>query len=738
MTEQPPTTESDEAQEHPTPMRRRVRGCGGIFFCIMIVLSALWGGALGAFMWMLDDAKASIESVDDFRPKVGSKFYSSDGELLGEYTVEARQLVRLTDIPLKLQKAFLAIEDETFYEHRGVRPLAVLSAVRDYFRTGSLRGASTITMQIVRNIEEVTGVSTERSFRRKVKEAFVALQLDREFTKDEILELYLNQIFLGGSANGVEAAALQYFGEPCRDLTLAECATLAGLTHSPNHKRPDRYPEASQERRNTVLGRMLKYGFITQAEHDEALATAVQDTVICYEDRLKLMAAGKGLWRPNRFKAPYFVEEAKQFIRSEGFVDSKELVEGGLEVHTTVDMRLQRAAEAALLPWLDEFDEKALARLTKRGQEDFFVPVSGALVCLDNRPGYEGCVRALVGGRDFDKAKFNNATQARRQPGSSVKPFVWAAAIHNGFTPSHVEVDEPITLYTDIGTPWQPKNFSGKFAGPMTLRHALEKSVNIVSIKLVLRLGMPVVRTYLQRAGIQTEIDDSHKWTIALGSPDVTVIDLCTAYSTFAKLGVRARPTLVEEIRDRDDFRRYKSQIELKRVIPANVAYVAVHLLQGVCEPDFKKKYYPTGWKTHELGRPRGGKTGTSNESRNVWFCGFTADYTCVVWLGYRDNRPLGKGPDGRYLASHKEYTGGRLACPVWTKFMIDAHKGMPASDFEVPEGVDFYDVDRQTGLLGGDCHEAFVAGTRPPEEMIVFEDETIDDIMERVSFEDL
>ena len=725
--------------EQSTLPRTTMRGCGGIFFCIMIVLAAGWGAGLGVFVWMLDEAKANIEGLDDFRPKIGSRVYSADGEFLGEYTVESRQLVRLSEIPLTLQKAFLAIEDWKFYEHKGVRPLYILSAVKDAaIKGGRLRGASTIDMQIVRNVEEVTSVSKERTMQRKIKEAFVALQLDREFTKDEVFELYLNQIFLGGSANGVEAAARQYFDKHCWELTLAECAVIAGLTQSPNRWRPDRYPEASQRRRDVVLSQMLRYGFIAQEEYDEAVATPVADSVISYEERLQMMAEDRGLWQRDRFKAPYFVEEVRKFIDRENIADKDDLIQGGLQIYTTIDMRLQRAAEAALLKALDEFDEKALELLTKRGQEDYFMPVSGALVCLDNRPGREGYVRAMVGGRDFDKEKFNTATQALRQPGSSIKPFVWAAAIHNGFTPSHVEMDEPITLYTDIGQKWSPKNFSGDFThGPMTLRHALEKSVNIVSVKLVLRLGMPAIRTYLQRAGIQTEIDDMHRWTIALGSPDVTVLDLCTAYSTFAKIGVRARPSFVEEIRDRDDFALYQNEVDLKRVMPANVAYVMVHLLGGVCEPNFKRQYYPTGWRTHVLGRPRGGKTGTSNESRNVWFCGFTADYTCVVWIGYRDNRPLGQGPDGRYLSSHKDYTGGHLACPVWTEFMLAAHKGMPVTEFETPDGIVFYNVDRQTGVLGGDCREAFVEGTKPPTQVVVFADETVDDILEAPALED-
>ncbi|HOD52812.1 MAG TPA: PBP1A family penicillin-binding protein [Candidatus Hydrogenedentes bacterium] len=723
MSEEKPK-QAEELDGLKGALARKPRGCGGIFFMLMLVLAAGWGVGLGMFVWMLEDAKANIKAVDDFRPKIGSRIYSADGMLLGEYTVEARQLVRLNEIPLHVQKAFIATEDHPFYRHKGVRPLAIISAVKDAMRTGNVRGASTITMQIVRNITEVTGVSTERTMQRKIKEAFVALQLEREFTKDEILELYLNQIFLGGSANGVEAAAQQYFAKSCKDLTLAEAATLAGLSRAPNANRPDRNPESAQQRRDIVLGQMLRHGFVTQEEYDKAVATSVQDSVIPYDERMKRMQEGTGVWRPNRFQAPYFVEEVRQFARENGFADREELLEGGLQIHTTVDMRLQRAAEKALEKKLAEIDKETLDKLTERGQEDYFVPITGALVCLDNRPGAEGYVRAMVGGRDFDKEKYNTATQANRQPGSSIKPFVWLAAIQDGLTPSHVEVDERITLYDGLGRPWSPSNFTADFKGPVTLRYALENSINIISVKLVLRMGMPVVRGVLQRAGITAEIDDSHKWTIALGSPDVTVLDLCTAYATIARGGVLARPTFVETIRDRDEFVRYKNEVHLERTLDADVCYVVTYLMEGVAR-------YGTGARSRALDRPRAGKTGTSNESRNVWFCGFTPDYTCVVWIGYRDNRPIGQGPDGRWLKASKEFAGGRLACPVWTEFMVAAHKGLPKRDFEVPDGVAFYDVDKSTGMLGGSFPEAFLKGTRPPTEPAPLEPTPAEILME-------
>jgi len=679
-------------------------------------MGAVWGACLGTFRWIVSDAKSTIETLEDFRPKIGSKVFSSDGELLGEFSTEQRQLVRLNEMPLHLKKAFVATEDDKFYEHKGVRPDAILNAALYILSTGKTRGGSTITQQVVRNVETLE-VGLERNLARKIREAIIAYQVERDFTKDEILELYLNQTFLGVSAHGVQAAARQYFDKDCWDLTLAESALLAGLARAPNPNQPFNHPDNAYTRRNIVLGQMLENGLITQEEHDTAIQESVDDSVVTPKERAELRKKGKDVWRPNKFKAPYFVEEIRKTILSQ--TDTSEVFEEGLEIYTTLDWRMQRAAEEALLTALDEFDAKRFDQLKKQDKETEFVPVTGALVCIDNRPGYKGYVRALVGGRDFDKKKFNNATQAKRQPGSSVKPFVWAVALSNGMTPSSMELDAPYERTDQWGIHWVPKNFDGKFKGPVTLRYALQKSINIVSVKLVERFGMPRVRTYLQRAGITTPIKSEVGLTIALGSPDILVLDQCVAYSCFPNGGVRYDPVFITQIKNRDGLtiERYDDQTinpeddPERRVMPANVAYVMTYLLEGVAK-------FGTGagtqgeWEKGAPGRVRAGKTGTSNESRNVWFCGFTPELTCVVWIGYSDNRPLGRGTN---------YTGGRLANPVWTKFMIKAHEGMPIHDFKVPPGVQFFSVDRETGLAGGSFREAFVKGTVPPVEMPVF-----------------
>lgn len=719
------TSPEIETPEEPGGGPRTVRGCAGLFFLITLCVSAFWGAGLGVFVYILEGAEHTIDSLETFRPKVGSTLFSADGTALGEFTIETRQLVSLNEMSLHLQKAFIATEDDTFYEHKGVRPLALVSAVLDSLRTNHLRGASTITQQIVRNIES-TGVTKEATVQRKLREMLVALQLERQYTKDEILELYLNQLFLGVSAHGVESAAQQYFLKHAADLSLAESALLAGLARSPNNNQPFRHPENARTRRDIVLRQMFENELITKDEYEEALAESSEDSVITPEERESYVDRRTARWAPNRFEAPYFSEEVRRFLTHppapyEIDATQKDLYEGGLEIYTTLDVRLQGIAEEILLKALDEFDAKKLKDLTRRGLEHEFVPVNGALVCLDNRTGAEGYVRAMVGGRNFDERKFNVATQALRQPGSSVKPFVWLAALDNGMTPSDMIVDEKFTRIDMFGNVWEPRNFEDGYLGQIPLRKALELSVNIISIKLVDRFKMPLIRSYLRSAGFRQPISDVVGLTIGLGTSETTVLDQATCYGTLALGGRYVAPTMITQIKDRDGIVRYDASMfrEIKRVFPEDVTYQITHLLQGVCEPVKAshlvsgRVYYPSGRRTVDFDRPRAGKTGTTNESRSVWFCGFSPQYTCVVWLGYDDNRPLGKGTS---------YTGGALASPIWTQFMIRAHEGLPVREFKVPAGVEFYDIDRGTGLLGGGYREAYIRGTKPPTERPIFE----------------
>jgi penicillin-binding protein 1A len=622
----------------------------------------------------------------------------------------------------------MASEDHTFYEHKGVRPDAIINAAFQGLQSGRFRGASTITQQVVRNIEDLS-VGTDYSMKRKIREAITALQVEREFTKDEILELYFNQIFLGISAYGVEAASQQYFGKSCRDITIGEAATLAGLTPAPNGYEPIHNMTIALERRNLVLAQMLdpQNGFITQEQYDAARAEDLDASVVTPEERLELEKSGQGDWTSTKFKAPYFAEEVRKFIYDK--FNKEEVLEQGMEINTTIDMRMQKAAEKALLEALSRFDEKKLTWLTKVGREEEFVPVSGALVCIDNREGSQGFVRAMVGGRDFDTVKFNSATQAKRLIGSSIKPFVWAAAIASDMTPSTIIVDAPYVRVNTAGKAWAPKNFDGKFHGPMPIRQALERSINIVSIKLVEQLGAPFVRSYLEGCGIQT--DPQQGLTIALGTPHVTVLEMCTAYSIFANGGKRYSPILITDIKDRDGHTRYdyNANPQVDEAMPSDVAFVVNHMLQGVATPFPGGGYSPTGARTHVINRPRGGKTGTTNDSRDAWFAGFTPEFTCVVWLGYADNRPLGEGRDRDGLT----FTGGHQAAPVWIEFIKAAEDGMPVRDFEVPDNIEFVEIDRRSGYRGGKYKEAYIKGNGPPsysapkpaEEVVVTEEVT-------------
>jgi len=674
------------------------RGCAWLFFSFMLIIGALWGSALGVFVWILDDAQNVISSLETFRPKTGTKVYADSGELLYTFTIEDRQLVPLSQIPLHVQKAFIATEDALFYSHKGVRPDAIINAVLYGLRTGRFRGGSTITQQVVRNVETL-GVGQERSVKRKIREAIVALQVEREFTKDEILELYLNQVFLGINAYGVESASRQYFGKSVQDLTLSEGATLAGLTRAPNINEPINHFKNAIERRNIVLGQMLEEGFITEKEYQEALAEDLSSRVITPEKREQLKKEGIDIYEPYRMKAPYFVEEIRKILLSKYSVS--EVFEGGLSVYTTLDYPLQKVAETTLEEHLTKFDKPRL-------ETKDFLPVSGALVCIDNRPGYEGFVRALVGGRNWEEEKYNTATQAKRQPGSSVKPFIWMSAIASGMTPSTLINDSPFVRVMPNGRVWAPKNFDGSFRGPIPLRQAIEKSVNIVSIRLVDMLGLPFVRTFFERCEMNTVVSNSVGLTLGLGTVEVTTLSHTIAYSVFAHNGMKFYPVFIKEIRDAEGLLLYDYHLYQQReqVVDPKVAYVTMHMLKGVCTPDSSLGYYPTGHRASALKRPVGGKTGTTNDSRDAWFCGFTADFTTVVWVGYKDNRSLGRGVN---------YTGGRLACPIWVDFMMFAEKDLPVRDFTVPSGVQFYKINRITGTLGGSYTEAYIEGTAPP-----------------------
>lgn len=693
----------------PTPQiaslvtRLQARGCGFLFFLIMVVVGACFGAGLGLFAYQMEKAKAQIAALDQFRPRIGSKVYADEGSvLLGEYNVENRQLVRLTEIPLIVQKAVVAGEDALFYQHKGVRPDAMFNTVRYIAQTGRIRGGSTITMQLVRNAEEVTGVSKEQTPARKAREMVAALQVEREFTKDEILELYLNQVFFGGSAHGIEAAAQQYFAKSCKEIDLKEAATLAGILPSPNAFRPDLHPEAAQVRRNLVLDRMLEHGFITQPEYDEARATPVRSYVLTPQQRAEeIEKADSKVRQPNEFLAPYFVREMKvRALRSKAFEDET-LLESGDEIITTLDMRLQKAAEKALFEQLAKFDEIKLKQLQRAGREEEFVPVQGALVCMDNRDEYKGYVRALVGGRDWDVEQYNMATQALRQPGSSVKPFVFATALEYGrdkfISPATIRVDEPFVHVVGT-TRWAPQNFSGSFSGPVTLRYALEKSINVVTVKLVKEFGFQNVKSTIEKCFPGVTVRNDTGLTVGLGTHEVTVLDQCAAYAAIACGGEYSPPIFIESIKNRDGIERYHCEIERQQVLSKDVAYVIRYMLQGVAQ-------YGTGAASAKLGRPRGGKTGTTNSARDLWYCGFTPEYTCIVWLGYKDNRSLGSG---------QNYTGGRQAVPVWTNFMIEALEGEPIQDFKVDEGViEWHNVSRQSskGQQGG-FKEMFLKGT--------------------------
>lgn len=677
----------------------------------------------------------SVQNLNNYTPSLVTKVYDIRGELVSELFVEKRSILPFPQIPVDMQHAILAIEDNDFYRHMGVDPRGILRAIWAAVKAGRLvQGASTITQQLARNVF----LTQERTLSRKVRELLLTLQMEATLSKEEIFQLYLNQIYFGSGAYGLESAAKTFFGKTAQELTLPECALLAGLPKGPERYSPYRRPDRAIRRRNLVLRRMREEGYITEAEQ---------------------MRAGGAVHKFNKapldkVNASYFVEALR--IQLEPKYGTDALYKGGLSIYTTLDVRMQRAAEAALQKHLAAFDEKfadqRLEYLVKEKKlppdfldrwkkwkadpekneepEDFPepVPTQGAFAAVDP---HTGGVRALVGGRDFRSSQFNRALQAKRQPGSTFKPFVWLAALEGGMTGATVLDDYPIA-YTDMTTHprlvaeatdyamlkdlvtsyytvpleenepdpiWAPQNWDGKFLGPMTLRRGLALSRNLVSIRAIDRVGPQSVVALAKKAGIESRLDPV--LSLALGSSVVTPLEIVSAVGTFANNGVHMKPHLLVRVVDRFGKVLEQTATEGTPGISPQSAYLITRLMQGVVQEG-------TGGAARVLHRPVAGKTGTTQDNRDIWFIGYLPDLAAGVWIGYDDFTPLGK-----------KVTSAGTTVPLWSDFMLEAMKYVPNRDFAVPPGIDFAKIDRDTGYLAlPTCPhvtlEAFRAGAVP------------------------
>ncbi|MDB4886813.1 MAG: penicillin-binding protein family [Gemmatimonadetes bacterium] len=637
----------------------------------------------------------AVDVLDQYQPRQTSKLYAADGRFIAELGLERRTLLKLDQISPTLRNAFVLVEDKRFFQHKGVDfrriPGALLADIR---RRSFAEGFSTITMQLARNIFPER-LSREKSLVRKLKEAKVARAIEARYSKEKILELYLNQIALGNGSYGVETAAQRYFGKSARDLNLAEAATLAGLPKAPERYNPRRFPDRAIQRRNTVLEVMRQEGGVSDA--DASLAKA-------YPMQLARKSEAGDV-------APYFVEWVRQQLENQF---GQRLYEQGLKVYTTLDVDLQSAAERALENQLRAVEsgrfgaykhvtfESYLSKASERAGELAAANspyLQGAFIAMDPRTG---AVRALVGGRDFDDSKFNRATQALRQPGSTFKPIVYADAVQNGRPPSYIVDDSPVQVPQSGGGVWNPQNYDGRYEGPMPMRRGLYQSRNIIAIKVGMELGAQSVIDMARKFGITTPIPPYP--SIYIGAADVYPIELVAAYSAFATLGTRSSPTAIVRVENsRGDVLWEPTPVRVPVMSPEE-AWIMVSMMKDVV-----RRGTAAGSVGANFQIPAGGKTGTTNDGADVWFVGYTSDLVAGVWMGL--DRP-------RTIKGNAQ--GGILAAPAWTSFMNEVYRRKPAPpDWPKPEGIVTRQIDPASGLLvGPGCEpgvsEVFILGTDP------------------------
>ena len=657
---------------------------------LSIVVVAVFGAAgatFGVVQWLRRDLP-SPEQLASVQTPVKTTVYDVRGRVLHEFYKENRSPVPLRRIPRHLVNATLATEDRSFYQHWGVDLWGIArAAVNNALHRRGVQGGSTITQQLARNLF----LTHERTLTRKLKEVALAIELERDYSKDQILEMYFNQIYFGEGAYGVEAAARTFFDRPLAQLTLPQSALLVGLPANPTLYSPRRRPKAALARRAKVLRNMLETRAISQVEFDNAMAAPLGVT--------------PARWSNDR--APYFVEMVRLHLDER--YGSNAVYEGGLKVWTTLDMDLQQIAERALERQMTALEAAAKPRVTRAGFTPQPNPAGGApaatpylqaaFVALDVR---SGAVRALVGGRDWNQSNFNRATQARRQPGSAFKPFVYTAAMDNGFKPTDLVVDEPVSFPGGPGgRPYEPQNYDRKFRGTITLRYALQQSVNVPAIKMLQKVGVAQVASYARRMGILSPMGQN--LSLALGSSEVNLLELTSAYAVFANRGVRNEPLLVLRVEDRTGTVLERNAPRPVDVLSEETAAVMTSMLRSALD-------HGTGYAARARGftLPAAGKTGTMDEYMDAWFVGYTPSLVAGVWVGYDEKRPIGPG-----------MTGARAALPIWTDFMMEATRGRPVEDFELPAGRVSRLVCAGSGMLATELcphvtDETYDAGSEP------------------------
>ncbi len=595
---------------------------------VVVLVVALSGAAAGAATiqgWLKDLPDADAPGA--FEVAQATEVYSADGKLLARLYLENRTVVPISQISTDLVNGIVATEDERFYQHNGIDIPGLARAVYVNLRDGfGQEGASTITQQYIRNtilLDEATDITLAR----KVREAYLAMELEKRYDKQEILEMFLNAIYFGEGAYGAEAAARTYFSKHANELTLAEAALLAGLPQQPSRMSPYEHPDRALARRNTVLSRMLRNGFITQEEYDTAVATPLE---------LKRGSDPEG----GIYRAHYFVAHVKKLLQSE--FSQGVVFGGGLKVYTSLDTKMQGYAEAAVKNKLPNGPE-------------------AALVSLDPTTGH---VKALVGGRDYNQNKFNLATQGKRQAGSSFKTFALVAALEQGMPPSYkIDGSSPASIPTKP-KPWKVSNSEGSGRGAMTLEAATRASVNTVFARLSYGIGPANIAKVAQRMGIKTEL--AAYPSIALGAQNVSPLEMASAYGTLATNGTHVEPVFITKIVDRFGQTIYQNEPKKTQALDPKIAYAATKVLKGVITGGTARRA--------AIGRPAAGKTGTSQNYRDVWFVGYTPQLVTAVWAGHRTEKPI--------VVNGARGFGGTVCAPIWAAYMKPAMAGMPVKDF--------------------------------------------------------
>lgn len=657
-----------------------------IFFSIIF-----WGfvaaiAALAVMIMIYGNDLPDYKKLATYAPPVATRLYASDGSLLIEYAEERRVFIDYADMPPQLVNAFIAAEDQNFWTHPGIDVQGIIrAAVNNGARMlgfdTHFSGASTITQQVAKNFF----LTSERTISRKIKEAILALRLERAFSKQHILTLYLNQIFLGARAYGVGSAALMYFNKPVSELTLSECAFLASLPKAPNNR------DRAVERRNYVLRRMTEEGFITQAQADAASAEA-----------LNINSNFTAQMVPE-FR--YFAEDVRRQLL--GKLGREVLYNQGLYIKTTIVPELQYAASRALNKELDDYN-------TTHADELNGEKLQGAIIAMNP---HTGRIVAMSGGRSFTESSFNRATQAMRQIGSTIKPFTYLAALERGMSPQALILDAPIVGWREDNTQWKPENYDKKFLGDVPLRLALETSRNVPAVRLVEQIGVNESIAVAQRFGVYPENLKNINLSLALGSGETTLEKLVLGYSAFINGGRVIEPKLVDYIEDRygrvidgpeseivlwsSDLLPPEQVLAKEPLSDAQSLYQIVSILQGAVERG-------TGRRARVAGHTIAGKTGTSNDVKDVWFVGFSKNLIAGVYLGFDNPRPLGKG------------AGSQMAARVFSDFMSVALANETNQPFAVPDGMTFMRVNRNSGASASDdpngiiVNEAFKPGQSP------------------------